>query len=330
MVFASLSLPRLLQLMIIPANAGTFAAPVQEGDRLLIKGVEAQVQLISNPSARTLKISGIEGTPAEGQFVLTKKDHVIEVQMNEFEGKKEWMAAISKNSSPAKKIEITSLAIPTEIHLQSGSVVAQKWSKELKVSLSRGRVSSAGGTGGLFIFNQKGEVSVQDHIGKVHVDSYTGALSLKNIQGDIEASLFAGPLTVEKAQGFVSVNSRGGPVKISQSGGALSFENGTGALSVQGFLGRIDGQNQEGSVNIQMALDSELEVKSKAGRIQIQTSPGSGSSVNLSNLDGDIFVPNELHVNKQSSEKNVKGRLRGEAQRGVIIVRSQEGVILVK
>jgi hypothetical protein len=200
----------------------------------------------------------------------------------------------------------------------------------LKVSLSRGRFSSTGGSGGLFVFIQKGDVNIQDHMGKVHVDSYAGSSSLKNIQGDVEASLFAGPLNVEKAQGFCSVNSRSGPVKIIQSGGALAFENGKGTLSIQGFLGRIDGQNQEGAVNIQLALDTELDVKSKAGRIQIQTSPGSGSSVNLSNLDGDIFVPNELRVNKQSSEKNVKGRLRGEAQRGTITVRSQEGVILVK
>jgi hypothetical protein len=50
----------------------------------------------------------------------------------------------------------------------------------------------------------------------------------------------------------------------------------------------------------------------------------------LFTVDGEIFVPKELKVNRLSSEKSVRGRLRGEAQRGSIVVRSQEATILVK
>ena len=99
---------------------------------------------------------------------------------------------------------------------------------------------------------------------------------------------------------------------------------------MQAFQGRLEGQNQEGTVTIQMAMDSEVDVKAKAGKVNITPPAASGASVNLFTVDGEIFVPKELKVNRLSSEKSVRGRLRGEAQRGSIVVRSQEATILVK
>ena len=71
-------------------------------------------------------------------------------------------------------------------------------------------------------------------------------------------------------------------------------------------------------------------MKAKAGKVNITPPAASGASVNLFTVDGEIFVPKELKVNRLSSEKSVRGRLRGEAQRGSIVVRSQEATILVK
>ena len=312
------------------AFAGAFAVPVQEGDQLVIRGVEAQVQLIPTPGVKALKVNGIEGTAGEGAFVLSKKDNVIEVRMNGYDGKNAWMSALAKGGGQLRKIEISSPSIPVDIQLRNGSLTAQKWGKDIRISLSQGRISLIGGVGALNLYTQKGEVNVQDHAGIVRADSYSGVMTLKNIQGDIDASLFSGPLVVEKSQGFCVLSSRVGPVKVAQSSGTLSFENGKGVLSILGFAGRIDGQNQDGSVVVQMALDSEVDIKSKTGRIQITAPASSGSSVNLTTVEGDIFVPNELRVNKLSSEKNVRGRLRGESQRGSILVRSQEGSIVVK
>ena len=320
----------LTQLLLPPAFAAAFLAPAQEGDHLVIKGLDAQIQLIAVPGSNALKVSGIEETAGEGAYVVTKKNNIIEIKMNEYDGKHAWMNILAKPAGHMRKIEISGLALPTEVQLHGGGVTAQKWSKDLKVSMTQGHIVSNGGNGSIDTYVQKGDILILDHTGKINADVYAGNLTIKNAQGDIDASLFTGPLLIEKSHGFCTVQSQIGPAKIAQGTGTLQIENGKGTFAVESYAGRIDGQNQDGTISVKMVLDSEVDIKSKAGKVQVQAAPSSGASVNLLTVEGDIFVPAELKVNKISSEKSVRGRLRGEGQRGSIFVRSQDGTIVVK
>lgn len=319
----------LAHLLFQPVMAATFEVPVADGDRLVLKGLEAQVQVVGQ-GGNSLKVSGVDEASTEGVFVVTKKNNIIEVKMNEYAGKKNWLNILPKSGAQMRKIEIWGAAVPTEIHLRGGSVVAQKWNKDLKVSVAQGRVSSLNGSGSLNIYVQKGDVNVSDHTGKVDADSYSGTMALKNIQGDVSASLFSGQLQIEKVRGFLTLATQQSNSKINQGTGTIQFENGRGALNIQGFQGRMEGQNQEGSVNVTMTLDSELDVKAKSGRVNVQVPASSGMSLNLMTVEGEIVVPSELKVTKLSAEKSVRGRLRGDAQRGSVFVRSQDGTISVK
>lgn len=324
----------LIQFLVQPLMAATLDVPVHEGDRLVLNGLEAQVILSGQPVAGqlagTLRISGIEESGPEGAYIMTRKNNVIEIRMNEFSSKKTWLGALPKPSPHSKKIEILGTSIPVDINLRGGSVTAQKWSKDLKVSMTQGRANLSNGQGATQVYVQKGDVSIVDHTGKVEADSYNGTMTLRNIQGDVGASLFAGQMQIEKVRGFLSLEAQQSNSKVTSSSGTIQFENGRGSLNIQSFQGRMEGQNQEGAVTIGMALDSEVDVKSKAGRIQIQAPPSSGATVNLLTNEGEIFVPSELKVTKLSAEKSVRGRLRGDAQRGSIFVRSQDGTISVK
>jgi len=312
------------------AFAVGFEVPLKEGDTLLLKGFEAQVQITAQPGANGLKIFGPEQNQKEGAYVIEKKGHQIEIHINEYENKKEWTTLIPKASTQMRKIEISGPPIPVEVHLFGGSVTSTRWSKEMKVSLTTGRFLSTGGSGSLQVYLQKGDITVTDHNGKVVADSYAGNMTLKNIQGDVEASLFSGLLQIEKAHGFLTLSTQQATGKLSQSSGSVQFENGKGNLNIQTFQGRIEGQSNDGNVTVAMGADSEVDIKAKAGRINVHAPPNSGASVNLQTVDGDIFVPTELRVNVLSSEKNVRGRLHGEAQGGSIVVRNQEGSIVVK
>jgi hypothetical protein len=313
--------------------AATFDVPVKEGDRLVIKGLEAQVQLVSQPGA-ALRVSGVEEDRVEGGYTVEKKGNVIQISMVEPSGKRNWMAQVSKPSNPlsaqVRKIEITGVNIPAEIHLRSGVVTAQRWGKDLKATLIQGRFTSLGGKGTLQVSLQKGDVNIQEHTGKVVSDVYSGNVALKDITGDVETSLFSGVLGAEKLKGFSELTIQQATAKVNQSVGTLQFENGKGSLTVQGQQGRIEGQNAEGNVSITMNLDSEVDVRGKAGRVTVQSAANSGATVNLFTVDGDIFVPKELRVVKLSSEKSVRGKLRGESARGNIFVRGQETSIVVK
>ncbi|MNK08017.1 hypothetical protein D3C87_259400 [compost metagenome] len=312
-----------------PLWAATFEAPVKEGDRLVLKGFEAQVQIIAQPGVG-LKVSGVEDSGVEGAYTISKKGNIIEVSMNELNGKRNWLGALPKASTYMRKIEITGAPVPVEVHLRGGSVTVQKWSKDLKVSLTQGRFSSVDGRGSFDVAVQKGEVNIQNHAGKVQADVYSGSVVLKSIQGDVDASLFVGQLVAEKLKGFIDITTQQATGKINQSGGTLQFENVKGQLTVQAFQGRIEGQSADGSVSVVMNMDSEVDIRAKAGKVTVQTPPGSGASVNLFTVDGDIYVPKELRVVKLSSEKSVRGRLRGESPRGSILVRGQEANIFVK
>lgn len=309
--------------------AATFETPVKEGDRLVLKGLEAQVLLTGQPGA-TLKISGVEESKAEGSYVVERKDNIIEVRMIEFNGKASWKNILPKANTQLRKIEISGLSLPTEVQLRGGSVVAQRWMKDLKVSVTHGRMSSANGSGSLQVYVQKGDVNIQDHTGRVNVDGYSGTCALRNIQGDVDASWFAGQLGLEKIRGFVALSTQTATAKLNSGAGTVQFENGKGSLTLQAFQGRIEGQNQDGNVTINLPLDSEVEVKSKSGKVAITVPPSSGAQVNLFTVDGEISVPGELRVAKLSAEKFARGRLRGDAQRASVFVRSQEGSILLK
>ncbi|MGZ3769051.1 MAG: DUF4097 family beta strand repeat-containing protein [Bdellovibrio sp.] len=320
----------LAQLLFQPLwAAAPMEIPVTEGDHLVLVGLEAQVKFTAQPGSAFLKVSGIEDSGSEGAFTATKKNNIIEIKMNEYTGKKAWLNILSKNQQ-MKKIDIAGPALPVEISLRRGSVVTQNWNKDFKVSMTQGRFSSLNGNGSLEVDLQKGDINIQDHTGRVDIDSYHSTVALKNIQGDIDADLFSGQAQFEKIKGFLALTTQQGNSKVNQSNGTLQFENGRGSLVVQGFQGRVEGKNTDGSIHINMTLDSDTDIKSKAGKITVQLPPGSGAHLNLSTSDGEIIVPPELKVNKSTNEKSFRGHMRGDAQKGSVFVRSQEGIISVK
>ncbi|MGZ3772323.1 MAG: DUF4097 family beta strand repeat-containing protein [Pseudobdellovibrionaceae bacterium] len=312
-----------------PLFAANYDFSLKEGDRLVIVGFGAQVH-INGDSSNTLHVTGLEDSVSEGAFTVARKNNIIEVKMNEYTGKRAWLNVSQHNPQQLRKIEISGGSIPTEISLRYGSVAVQKWSKDLKVNLTQGRFSSTGGSGLLRVYLQKGDTNIQEHVGKINLDSYGGNVALRNIQGDIEADVFSGQVQIEKNRGFLSLVTQLAHSKINQGSGTVQFENGKGSLNVQAFQGRVEGKSQEGSVTIAMAPDSETDVKSKSGKVNIQLPLNSGAHLNLLTTEGEIFVPAELKVSKIGTEKFVRGRLRGDAQGGSVFVRSQDGVISVK
>lgn len=317
-----------LQLPLI-AGAASFEISVQEGDRLIIRGLEAQITMTGQPG-KSLKITGVNDSDSPGSYTIEKKNNIIEVKVNEYDSKRDWMNILPQIGKNAKKIEVSGMPVAAEVQLKSGSVVAQKWNKELKVNLTQGRFSSTDGSGSLKIYVQKGEIRIANHKGRVSTDSYSGIQNLKNINGDVEASQFSGQFVSQKTEGFFSLATQQGAAKVNEGSGTLRFENGKGTLSVEQFKGRLEGETMEGAVNIKMTLDSEVDVKAKTGKVTVQTPANSGVRLNLLTTEGEIFAPKGIYVNKLPTEKNVRQKMRGDAQRGSVFVRSQEGTILVK
>ncbi len=307
-----------------------FEVVPQDVDRIVVVGLEAQVQIQGQPNAPKLRVTGVDESSDPGQFVLERKGRVLFVKMQEYSDKKEWKEALSKSPLRRKIIDFTGASVPLEIQLRDGQVQVQKWTKEIKVALVKGKFNSIGGSASLSVQIQNGDVVIQDQNAKVFADVYKGQVQVKNLQGDLDESVFAGSLNVEKTKGFMQISTAQATAKILQSSGVLQFDNVKGIVITQQFSGRVDGQTGEGNVNLGILSDTDVHMKSSSGRVTVQTAPGAGTFLNLATTEGEISVPNELQVQRSATEKTVKGRLRGGEQKGTVIVRSQEGHIVVK
>ena len=307
-----------------------FEITPQEVDRIVVIGLEAQVQLQGQVNAPKLRVSGIGDTSEAGQFVLERRDRTLLIKMQEYSDKREWKEALSRPVGKRKVIDFSGAPVPVEIQLRDGIVTAKSWNKELKIALLKGKVVSNGGSAALAVQVQNGSISITDQTSKVVADIFKGSFDIKNLRGDLDSSVFVGTLNVDKSKGFMQITTGRATAKILQSSGSLNFENIKGALITQQFAGRVDGTTVEGNVNIGILADTDVHIKSQSGRVIVQTVPGSGAMLNLIATEGEIVAPDEVTVHRTATEKSVRGRLRGSEQKGSIVVRSQEGNINIK
>lgn len=317
-----------LVLMVgVYAHANNFEVKVQPGDRLVVRGLDAQIQFTGQPASDILRVKGAQTTAAPGAYVLSKSGQTVEIKLTDLGSKRAWRQALGQ-STPVR-IEIAGKPIPTQVDLHKGSVSLKSWG-DFKFSATQGRFVSQEGRGFLEVFLQSGDSQITQHNGALKIDTYQGKVTVQNHRGDVEARVFGGQLLLEKVQGFSKVSTQSANSQIHSSTGAIQFDNGTGTLSVQPLNGRMEGVTREGALDIKMALDSEIDVRSQSGKVTIQSPANSGASVRLISVEGEIHPPRELKVVRQSAERTVRGRLRGDAQRGSVFVRSQDGTIVLK
>jgi len=323
---AAFARPTLLLFVIFTgANALGLAVEisVRGTDKILISVPEA-VMNFQATNSKTLRINLADA--AAEDYVLTNEGGVYQIRPKDPVAKEnfgQW--------TPKKRlIEVQGPAVPLEIHAFDGQIQLTKWSKEALIHVQKGRVVSKEGSGGILLHSQSGEIQVLDHQGRVEVDAYKANVTIRNLNGDANIENFSGETVIDKAKGFLSFNQGQGVTKILASSGTVQFEVIKGVLNIQNFQGRVEGQTQDGPVTVTMAPEGEVSLKSQSGRVTVQAPKESGAALNLTTQEGDIVVPNYLKVNREGSQKSLRARLKGDAQKGSIFVRSQAGSIIIR
>ncbi len=319
----------IISLLSVNLQAGIVEVPSDGVQRLVIRGLDANVVVTSQPQAKSIRINGVDDILTPGLYIAEKKGSTLEVHLNEWSTKADWNAQLAfKKNHPS--LEISGFPVATEIYLHEGQVQISRLSKEVRVIVVKGRISSTDSSGPLEIFLHQGEVSVQNQTGRTKIDQYQGQTTIRNMQADLDLSAFNSNVSIEKFRGLLSLNTQNSPTKMLQSSGTLQLENGKGAILIQQFQGRVDGSTQEGPLNITLLADSETHLRSQSGRIQIQLPAASGAALNLASNEGDILIPEGLKISRAATEKSFRGRLRGDLQKAAVTVRSQEGSIIIK
>lgn len=295
--------------------------------KVMIAGIDANVVFLQsvNPGFSIEQNGG-----AEGLWTASINEGILNLEQKVFATKKDFKESLN---APIVKVTliVSSMPVPVEVHLRSGSVTTQQWGSDLRLQMTQGKINLNKVTGAVKVTLQKGDLNAADLQGKTSVDVFQGNVVGKNWTGDGVLNLFNAQSLFEKLQGQYFVQTQLGTLKLNNSMGNWQIENGKAAYFVQNHKGRFEGSTQDGAIQVQVLADSEINLKSQSGRVQVQLPAASGAWLNLLTQDGEINVPSELRVQKNSAEKTVKGRLKGVGEaKAHVMVRSQEGHIFVK
>jgi hypothetical protein len=310
--------------------------PVKDISHLLINSEEATITMISSPStALKIQIEADGAGDIASWVSMDSSGDTIRITDKSarphFEsGSKSKNAKLDAKRAGRIRIDISGATVATEIHLLEGSVLVQRWNKEVYAHVQRGKVVAQNNSTSLVVHVQKGEVSISNHQGKVIVDNVQATSLIKDLNGDLELQSFLGDATIEKVTGSLLLNSAQGNLKVVGGSGSLQFDIVKGSLITQGFEGRVEGHSQEGTVSILGSKDPDVNIRTQSGRVTVNTASNSGALLNLASTEGEIYVPSYLHVGREGTSRSLRARLKGEVQKGTILVRSQDGNIMVK
>jgi hypothetical protein len=305
--------------------AGMSEYPLNGIDRLQVSLTEVNLVLNPQPGLKNLKLRASDNLDQD--LSITQRESSLMIRSKDQLSK----SSFAKKTKAKKDLEIIyPQQFPIEAHVLEGNITAQKLTKDTFLHLQKGKILVRDSQASLQLHLNKGELSIIDSGGKIVADMVAAQSNIKNFNGDMELQSFSGDINIDKGKGYVSLNLGTGSAKVVETQGNLQFELQKGFLNVQRLKGRVEGQNQDGSVNVVVGAEGDVSIRSQAGKVSVQTPEGSGAALNLATTEGDIFVPSYLKINRDSNQKSLRGRLKGEMGKSQIFVRSQTGSISVK
>lgn len=313
---------------------GTFSAraqspmvqelPLSGIERIELQIPEGNVQLTGAASSKSLRF--IRPPEVNEALQLEKKGSVLVISM-----KSEKTGLFSLGSARKMNFELVGVPIKVHVLLGEGQIAIQKWTQDISVTAQKAKVSIQSSTASSYqVSLHRGDLQVADSTGVMSVDSYSANISVKQHQGDLKIENFSGETLVEKSKGNFAFEQASSQLKVMASSGSMSFELLKGQATLQSFAGRVEGQSTEGAISAVYAPETELNLKTKSGRVSIQIPSGQGPYLSLTAGEGDILVPGPLKVAREATQKTVRARFRGENAKGSISVRAEEGSIQVR
>jgi hypothetical protein len=313
-------------LLSFDASAVITEVPFAINERIMISISEGNINITTSPQAQNVKIAFSEGIEAD--YSIEKTEGKLEIRS------RDQLSRADFGKTGKKKRDIEIVAPPSsalELHLLEGSANISKFSREVLAHVQKGHLTIKECQGAnLTLQAQKGDITVIDSQGRMLLDSYAASVSVKGFIGDIELQNFSGETLLEKSKGFISLVLGSGITKVQSSSGSLQFELAKGILNSILFKGRVEGQSGEGAVSVNLAAESDLNLKAQSGRVTVQTALNSGTLLNVSSEEGEIYGPSYLKVSRYGGAKHLRGRLKGDSQKSSVVVRGQEATIIIK
>lgn len=291
---------------------------LRASQKLLISVPDAQLT-VTHKNQPKLRIELNEA--AESEYQVTQEGDLMMVRLRES----------GKNSDAKKKmIEVSGPSVGLEVHIGQGDVQLKDWLQEALLHVQKGKIIAHRNRNDLILHVLSGEIEVQQQQGRIEIDSFKAGVQIRDLQGDLKLDNFMGDSVIDSVKGALALSQGQGNLKLTKGAGSLQFDQTKGVINILQFSGRVEGVSQEGPVNVVMSSETDVNVRSQGGKVTVHAPPAGGILLNLASQDGEIYAPTYLKVVREGSQKSLRARLKGEAQKGSIFVRTAEGAIFVR
>lgn len=311
-------------LVSVRVNAQVLEFSTQEYPAVIIKGLNLDVK-ISEGAGSTIKILSMANKNQWSFKNLIGKGLLIEEITKD--NRKDLMAHLDQ---PKIKLIIQVPNIPVEILGHKVDLLAENLKKDLKLVAGQGVLKFIKTAGEIALSLNSGEVYADSHSGKFKLDGEQVKTVIKNSNADGEFRVQSLKLDLEKTNGHQVVNSYSGVLNMNQNSGSYVVELTKGSLSSIANQGRLEAVMDEANTEVRLIKDNELNIKTKTGKVFVNTNGVSGIWLNLKSADGDVYLPAPLKVVKLKTENFYKGRTGGEKTLTRAEIKTNNAAIIIK
>jgi DUF4097 and DUF4098 domain-containing protein YvlB len=305
---------------------------LDSADTLEITAVEGSIHLTQSAgNAAVVAISRTRnGVESDDDWRVTteRQGHRVSVTVRMPESRTALVALLKNEKLPRFQINVRAPARSVILSLRRGSLTVDGFSAAVRAQLQSGELVVNGGEGDLRLVHQDGSVSVHSHRGPLHIETFQGRVTVQDNTGDFDGENFLGESVLKNINGSLNFSSSKGVTKIATVQGRLDFWQGRGNLTAENLNGPVRGQSVAGAIQLGVTGESDVRVTTQEAPVTINLADSS-ARLDLNTRDGNIFVPNYLHVTDMGSQKMVRGHLKG-ANSGAVMVKTESGNIRVK
>jgi hypothetical protein len=305
------------------------AMPTKPSDRLIIRGFDGDVRLISGRGPEVVvKVREDSQVLEEWNFTLQRVEGGIELAVQSLHTKENWRTFLLSGGIAKFHLTVTAPDLPVDLAWRKGKVQADNWNGNLRLSLQEGQVEINGGKGDTRAIGQSIDIRVRRRAGNAVLETDDGKINVEDLSGNVDLEDFSGEIIAQKVEGELTLHTFKAPLAVTTGKGRLEFETIRGPVKVTGWTGDLKGVSDEASVTARVLQAGEVRVISGSGPVSLEV-PNSGASLSVTSTEGGISGPSHLKSDQLAGARVMRGRLKGSAE-GSIIVRTQSGPVRIR
>ncbi len=224
----------------------------------------------------------------------------------------------ASGNEPKERLQVRVPMLPLLIVGNEIEMNLESLRNNVKVIAIKGVIKGFKTQGELRFFLNAGEVHLDAHSGSLFLNGSQVKFSMKNSSGDIKVNNYAGSINLEKTTGHSNVFNYQGTIVLNQVTGSSQIELSKGSVQVSQSQGRHDIQTDE------------VNVKMKSGKLTFQSGGVTGTWLNLSSKEADLFLPSPLKPQRVKAEVFYKGRTSGEKSASRLEAKTVNAPIIVR